>query len=949
MRRSPLAPSPTALVSRKPSSLVQLAILCWTVLVPVASHAGTSGPPIRFTYPEPLGHSDVPLAAVDMDGDGDDDLIARGTGVAVILMGDLHSPLSVRIVLPLTAGDSPAAAHDMDRDGRPDLITMRGSDSTIAVYRNLGSLFLAAPVRYHVPTSPGGVLVGDVTGDDRPDLIVTPSADGPVFTLLCQPDGTLAPGLLTAGGRFGAAVVADLDGDARDDVATLGKIHNGQSYFLELLMSNGDGSFESVVGPAWDRPFYGVSAGDLNGDGRTDLVLGGRDSLEVWLGTGGADFELRWVRVGAVPTTQTPTFHLADLDRDSQLDLLFLSRGLEHLPEGGRCFDGTCPQLQVLKGTGSELFNEPIEFSAYRPEFIGVPYPTDAVLGDFDDNNSIDVAYWIGQDESVHLARNTGSGEFQLPSSVQLPFQVQRVRVANSSFSAEPTFLLWDGAQTLRAAVQDGYTLVGLAPLADGRVEAAEDLDGDALDDVVTASGDSVRILFANGLGGYSPPLILTGMRLLALAELDGANGRDLVVANTTGRIHARYNDGSRAFGNPVDLGLDVPALTTSAAGLDLDADGSDELLFGVRHGGPTARLDLHWNTQGVLGPPVSYVLAPPTLFGQAGSPSTIARGDINGDGLADLFVVVEQTSDQMSGFSILLGAGSRQFAAVADYEASRDPREGIIHDFNHDGLDDILVVCDTDNSDGRVDVFQAQQGGSLLRLPSRVVEHYPVSLAHGDWNHDGAEDIVVANRFTRSLTFLRNLVPHPSTLSTPAAMALVSSTADAEGVRLEWNTSSSAREFTLERAIEPNAWQPIATIRTEGDGRIEALDPTATPGTRYGYRLSWHEAGAPQRGPETWIQVPGEASLRLSISSAGLNPGRGTPQVSLRLPTTEPATIELYDTAGRRLASDTFTPTSPGRFTRTLRAARVLVPGVYLARVQQSGQSTSARLIVLE
>ncbi|MEO7866883.1 MAG: VCBS repeat-containing protein, partial [Candidatus Eisenbacteria bacterium] len=641
-------------------AIASLAIL---LLARAASANDVAEDSLRFTYPTVVANAIGPCAAADLDGDGVIDLLARGTGVAIILLGGAKAPLETRITVALEAGDSPTAIGDMDRDGRPDLITVRSADNSVAVYRNLGGLQFEAPARHVVATGPGGAWVGDVTGDGWPDLIVV---GGSLFTtLLNQGDGSLAPGSTTAAGRYwNLRVVADLDGDGRADLAAVDFAN--ELSVIRLLFGEADGTLSDGGQPAGSTRFQNAAAGDLDHDGNMDLILCASDHFEVWRGMGGRNFQMHLTQPGPAIRYIWPEPLLADFDGDSELDLVFAT------PEG-RCYNGECPRILIFKGSGTGEFSGPARFLAAQPNYSDRVETEHAVMGDFDGDGAIDVSYEITsayRPGITSFAKNDRSGGFLLPFSDPLGFRVRRVRVANSSHSGVPTVLLWDGTRTLQAHGLDGYRLRTLSPLSDGKPMGVADLNGDGLEDVIVASSDSTRIVLADGIGGFGAAQILTGGRFLSTADLDGILGPDIVVVDAVGAMHARYNDGHAAFGPLVDLALNLPLEATSVAGLDLDQDGYSELLIGVyTYGrGQRARVDVHWNTAGSLGATVGIDIGWVYPYDSNGSPSTIARGDFNGDGISDVMVVLETVGATASGFAVILGRGDRTFAPSVDY-----------------------------------------------------------------------------------------------------------------------------------------------------------------------------------------------------------------------------------------------------------------------------------------
>jgi hypothetical protein len=143
----------------------------------------------------------------------------------------------------------------------------------------------------------------DVNGDGRMDLVFNERRSAPAlnrvhvalasgagtFTLAAPADHPDAPG---EGWENYQLVVADIDGDGRDDLVWN---HRGTANIVYAGMTNGDGSFtwrdrQAHAAGGWGP--YTVSTGDLNGDGKTDLLWNNRNSttlMRTYFGLAKAD------------------------------------------------------------------------------------------------------------------------------------------------------------------------------------------------------------------------------------------------------------------------------------------------------------------------------------------------------------------------------------------------------------------------------------------------------------------------------------------------------------------------------------------------------------------------------------------------------------------------------------------------------------------------------------
>ncbi len=184
---------------------------------------------------------------------------------------------------------------DFDGDGRTDLVTVPGDATSLSLFFGNRDGSFSPPTTlplpfalfqtYYVPAA-----VGDVDGDGRADLVVFTQDDesysastGEIDTYLGHADRAIVaqrtpmPEPLFFWTNL---ALGDLDGDGRPDVVVAGAS-------VQILSGHGDGTFGPPVrfadsGGSPDIP----TIGDLNGDGRADLLLQSfaTDDLQIFVG-----------------------------------------------------------------------------------------------------------------------------------------------------------------------------------------------------------------------------------------------------------------------------------------------------------------------------------------------------------------------------------------------------------------------------------------------------------------------------------------------------------------------------------------------------------------------------------------------------------------------------------------------------------------------------------------
>jgi type VII secretion-associated serine protease mycosin len=215
------------------------------------------------------------VIAADISGDGVDDLVVvQASGITLLTHG-AGSSFTASVVS--TDTPSEVEAGNLDNDGRMD-IAGSGTPS-VHVYHNTVSGWVRTD---HSTTNVFGfsdIEVADVTGDGRADLLATTSGNAPnaLVTVFQQnSDGTLTAGTAYPANQIPEAVEAgDLNNDGRPDVV----VANEGWFAVSVLLQQADGTLGPYVvlpGPInqLTRP-AGVAVGDISGDGRNDIVATG--------------------------------------------------------------------------------------------------------------------------------------------------------------------------------------------------------------------------------------------------------------------------------------------------------------------------------------------------------------------------------------------------------------------------------------------------------------------------------------------------------------------------------------------------------------------------------------------------------------------------------------------------------------------------------------------------
>jgi hypothetical protein len=345
-----------------------------------------------------------------------------------------------------------------------------------------------------------------------------------------------APATYSVPPRPSSIAVGDLNGDGKPDVVianNTGTFGNNSSGSITVLLNNGNGTFPATSQYPVEPYPWTVALADVNNDGKLDIVSSSMWNGDVYamLGNGDGTFSPPISSsILAPPYTSSGYIYpqgvaLGDLNDDGYLDVVLANEANVE----------TNVYVTVLFGNGTGHFNSPTNYVAV--------YSRSLVLADFNHDGKLDIAV-NGEYDSIGVLLNNGNGTFSGTTNFA------RGDSGGESDTIVTADFNGDGIPDLATANNDSQSVSVLLGQGDGsfsnavvypvsdyaRGLAAGDFDYDGKVDLVASTyGGNLIILKGNGDGTFSiqPPLNIGGISFaVAAADFDTNGTPDLVKAN---------------------------------------------------------------------------------------------------------------------------------------------------------------------------------------------------------------------------------------------------------------------------------------------------------------------------------------------------------------------------------------------------------------------------------
>ncbi|MFN0054330.1 MAG: FG-GAP repeat domain-containing protein [Planctomycetales bacterium] len=587
-------------------------------------------------------------------------------------------------------------------------------DGGLAEYYGFGRLEL-----FKLQQRSGNMLAADLNQDGRTDLVLIDNSNSRL-DLLVQRDPKAAPAMGGSRARVNAIendkrfehrkipvdrevaslAVGDFNGDGRTDLAWFAL---PDQLTIAWQSERGDWAGRKKIRLADVEPaLWILAAGDLNSDGKDDLVvLGKHDTYLVYQQAGG---ELAAPQRLMNTTDKLGLAQIVDLDGDGRNDLCYLTGADGERP--------LCVRLQRAQGKlGPELRCE-------------LPKPRGVTFANIDGKPGAEILGIEAQTGRVKVH------QLQLPAT-------------------QPG----DPAGQL---IQFGFGQQGSGK---NRDLAVGDLDGDGLSDVVVTDPDAAQMIVfsqqaGTGLDLGSPFPGLVGAEQVRVGDVDGDRRAEVFVLSTKEKTIglSRMQEGRLTFPQGIALDKEPAALELA----DLNGDGRRELVvIGRERTGQSSKFTLEALTLGEGGMWRPYPFGPHASIGLTlkNNPERLVVLDANRDGKSD-FLVFSSDSERPPVFllSDAQGVPAEVPAAEGGFGLGKVASGGLFLGM----LDQPVILVAQSNFARNIAVGEKNQWQVLDQYNAAESETKIVGVATIDLDGQPEREIVLVDQGVKKLRILR-------------------------------------------------------------------------------------------------------------------------------------------------------------------------------------------------
>ena len=487
---------------------------------------------------------------------------------------------------------------------------------------------------------------------------------------------------------------------------------------------------------------------------------------------------------------------------------------------------------------------------------------------------------------------------------------------------------------------------------------AIGDVDGDGKPDLVFIQSGSIAVMRNTSTAGsisaasFAAKVNFTqafsGASSVAIGDVDGDGKPELVSANRTANtisiVRNTSTPGSLSFAPKVDFA--TGGTPSSVATGDVDGDGKTDVVT-ANAGASSNSVSVLRNTStsGIIN---ASSFAAKADFTTGATPGSVAIGDVDGDGKPDL--VVANSAATSTTLSVLRNTSTSgainasSFTAKVDFTTGLSPRFVAIGDVNGDGKPDLVTANVNSNT---ISVLRNTSTSGTISASSFAAKvdfptgNGPVSVAIGDLNGDSIPELAAANGAAGSVSVLQ-----ADNLVLPVTLTNIKAFQKNQGIQVEWTTQqeSNIDRYEVERSENGQQFTTIGNVPAKGSSiatNYNLFDPN--PSIINFYRIKIFD----KLGYYTYEQV-----IRININAEFKNTMNLYPNpitnntVALAMNLQKGRyLITLTNQLGQQILTKVLNH-SGGSATENIEPSKALAAGVYQLRLSGEGININRQVI---
>ncbi|CAF1134872.1 unnamed protein product [Adineta ricciae] len=320
--------------------------------------------------------------------------------------------------------------------------------------------------------------------------------------------------------------IVDLNNDKRVDFIFY--CHDKST--INVLIANSNGSFGEIISTYVNGSVYKIYVADINNDDRLDLILLTQilfyNNINIFFGNGNGTFQIQ--NIVSLNLIYSPIdISIVDLNKDNNLDIICIVQ-----------YDNV---VRISYGYGNGTF------SLESILFIGLTSdPQQLAIGDFDNNDYLDIAVLNGRSLHIHVFFANTNGSFQLPKWFYTAYDVAQLRMIvddfDNDYQSDIVYLhSWENYTVSMLYQYNNGTfhihqqiLMETSVLLDSKSVIIRDLNNDNYLDIIigSLSSDKIYGLLGDGTGYFETQTIYFNTLNTSSNDIINSSSCDNIIIN---------------------------------------------------------------------------------------------------------------------------------------------------------------------------------------------------------------------------------------------------------------------------------------------------------------------------------------------------------------------------------------------------------------------------------